>query len=131
MRDTAQGEDLLKYLAWSARHNFGLTVWQWSTPGNRLPRSGHASGSYHYQEFSDGYGMAWDAYGSLWRMGKFAAACQKHHASHLTELIHNSAFPRMNGSVKHGRVEPYSYWGQTTWRNHRNHVHCAVKPGTP
>jgi hypothetical protein len=39
----------------------------------------------------------------------------------IAELIHNPGC-----SIKDGRLVPPSYWGDTTWQAHRNHVHLGI-----
>jgi hypothetical protein len=110
-----KGEELLKTLARQAKA-MKLTVWQWK-PGPVA--AGHAGNSYHYQTYRDGVGKAFDAYGSLYRMWRYARWINKH-APQVTEGIHNPGLSRKNGQ----RVSS-SYWGPVTWRAHRNHVHVA------
>lgn len=114
------GEQRLKHIAHVAAHTYGLTVWQW-LPG---PVGGHSSTSYHFRVFPDGTGKAFDVYGPRWRMARFLRWLRRsgQHA-HLSEGIFNGRVYKL--SVLHGAHVPSSLWGETTWRNHRNHIHIA------
>lgn len=119
-------EQLLRHLAYQARHRFKLTVWQW-LPGHV---SGHAPGSLHYLTFPGSRtGRAFDAYAPMtwrgrWRMARYARWLRRRHRSRLTEGIYNGAHTKL--SVGHGRNVGSYYWGAQTWAAHRNHVHCGI-----
>jgi hypothetical protein len=114
-------EQLLKHLAYVARHRFGLTVWQWK-PG---AVGTHAPGSLHYLTFAgSNIGRAFDAYGRFLRMARFARWVRKAHGDRLTEGIYNGRFTKL--SIKRGRYLNPVYWGAVTWAEHRNHVHIGI-----
>lgn len=73
---------------------------------------GHAEGSRHYM------GLAADFVGPS--MDAIADAFMDIRAS-MFELIHNPGY-----SVKRGEVVDPGYWGDTTWDEHRDHVHAAT-----
>lgn len=97
---------------------------------------GHAAGSLHYAEGTDGHGLAVDFAGvtpgvtfvtriqmeSIYRA--FLA-----YASELAELIYNA--PGIAVAVKNGRrVDGPSFYGPAVWADHVDHVHVAVRRGT-
>lgn len=118
-------KELLVHLAKVARTKYKLTVWQW-LPGHV---GSHAPGSLHGLTFPGSHvGRAFDAYGSRWRMARFARHCKKVHGERLTEGIFNYGRlgSRWNLSIKHGHHVSPAYWGPVTWTNHKNHVHVGI-----
>jgi hypothetical protein len=75
----------------------------------------HAANSYHYR------GMAVDIGGPTDVMNAAAAWIQQTMGGSLAEGIHNP-----NLSIKGGQNVPPSFWGDSTWAGHANHIHLAI-----
>lgn len=114
-----QGEELLKHLA-KVAEECGLTVWQW-LPGHV---GAHAPGSLHLQTFpGTNVGRAFDAFGPYHKMVKYRWYIRHHHP-YLTEGIYNLWwFPL---SIKYGKRVKSSFWGRTTWLDHKSHIHIGI-----
>lgn len=97
---------------------------------------GHAKGSYHYAKGTGGVGTAVDLAGTVPGVTAVTAVQMQaiwhvlmDQAANLAELIH--AGPGITVAVHDGRrVDGQAFYGPVTWRNHRNHIHVAVRPGT-
>ncbi len=114
-------EELLRHLAYVARHKFSLTVWQWK-PGHV---GQHAPGSLHYLTFPhSSTGRAFDAYGTPHNMARYARWLRRWHRRRLTEAIFNGRYTRL--SIKGGVTVAPWFWGATTWAEHNNHVHVGI-----
>lgn len=96
---------------------------------------GHAPGSYHYAEGTDGDGLAVDFGGVTPGVTPTTAAQMAAIygafllvASQLAELIHSGS--GITVGIKNGRrVNGATYFGPVTWPDHRDHVHVAVPRG--
>lgn len=102
---------------------------------------GHAPGSYHYAQGTDGAGLAVDFGGvtpgvTPTTAAQMAAVYREllNVAGQLAELIYSGA--DLDGrpvliAVKNGRrVDGASFFGPVTWKDHFDHVHVAVPRGT-
>jgi hypothetical protein len=76
----------------------------------------HATNSLHYQ------GRAVDVAGS--NMNTAADWLKANYGRVLTEGIHNP-----NLSIKYGKEVAPSFWGSSTWAEHLNHIHMALRRG--
>jgi hypothetical protein len=96
---------------------------------------GHAKGSYHYRQGTGGVGLAVDLAGVTPGITPVTAAQMSavYHvflavAAQLAELIYSGS--GVTVAVKNGRrVDGATYYGATTWADHRDHVHVAVPRG--
>lgn len=103
----------------AGERDFGLTIAECSAPGAPARwgpvHSGHSANSFHFK------GRAFDAVGSAEDMRRFSAFVTENFSDSVAELIHNP-----NGSIDEGRVVDPSFWGDSTWNGHVDHVHLAI-----
>lgn len=101
---------------------------------------GHAKGSYHYAQGTEGVGLAVDFAGIIPGVTQTTAKqmgaiyrCLLGVAGQLAELIYSGADTDgrpVTMAVKNGRrVDGASFYGPVTWKDHFDHVHVAVPRG--
>jgi hypothetical protein len=113
LRHYANGGDLkpaIRTLSNRLDRMFGLQTT--STTGDQ-----HAPGSFHYQ------GLAADVSGAPSAMSRAVRYIMSSGIwRSLLEGIHNPGL-----SIKNGQRVPPSFWGSSTWADHADHLHLAVR----